>query len=381
MRAEDFSPDAPGELIAISVNGTPMWAFSPRALPPAWDLDVAVVNRLVAAERAMGELNGLAQQLPNPFLLINPYIRREAVASSRIEGTRTDLRELLLFEADARTSESADDAKEVENYVTALQYALGKPEGRAISLSLIRETHQLLMDGVRGSDKRPGQFRPAQVFISSRSARDARFIPPPPDMVEPLMRDLEAFVVAESPLPQLVRIAMIHYQFEAIHPFLDGNGRTGRLLISMLLSEWNVLAQPILLLSEFFERHRRDYVDGLLGVSLRGEWNEWIEYFLDAVIEQAHEGARQGRSILELRERYRKKYQSERSIRLLPLIDQLFMRPVFTAAQLSESLGWPRYSVQRLVDPLITEGVLEETTGKRRNRIFLAPEIMRLLEE
>jgi cell filamentation protein, protein adenylyltransferase len=329
----------------------------------------------------MGELNGLAQQLPNPYLLINSYIRREAVASSRIEGTRTDLRELLLFEADARTSESVDDAKEVENYVTALQYALSKPEDRAISLSLIRETHQLLLTGVRGSDKRPGEFRPAQVFIGSRGAREARFIPPPPDMVEPLMRDLESFIASDSDLPQLVRIAMIHYQFEAIHPFLDGNGRTGRVLISMLLGEWSILRQPILYLSEFFERHRRAYMNGLLGVSQRGDWTEWVAFFLDAIVEQAYDGARQGRSILALRETYRKRYQAARSVRLLPLIDELFMRPVFTAAQISESLGWPRYSVQRLLEPLIADRVLVETTGKQRNRIYLAPEIMQLLEE
>lgn len=381
MRPEDFSPNSSGDLVSISVHGTPMWAFAPRPLPPVWDLPIEIINRLVAAERAMGELNGLAQQLPNPYLLINPYIRREAVASSRIEGTRTDLRELLLFEADARTSEAVDDASEVENYVTALQYALSKPEDRAISLSLIRETHQLLMTGVRGSDKRPGEFRPAQVFISSRGAREARFIPPPPDMVEPLMRDLESFIVTDSEIPQLVRIAMIHYQFEAIHPFLDGNGRTGRVLISMLLGEWNMLRQPILYLSEFFERHRRDYVDGLLYVSQRGEWNEWIAFFLDAVIEQAYDGARQGQSILTLREEYRKRYQAARSIRLLPLIDALFMRPVFTATQISEALGWPRYSAQRLLEPFIADGLLEEVTGKQRNRIFLAPEIMRLLEE
>jgi Fic family protein len=200
-------------------------------------------------------------------------------------------------------------------------------------------------------------------------------------MVEPLMRDLESFIVTDSEIPQLVRIAMIHYQFEAIHPFLDGNGRTGRVLISMLLGEWNMLRQPILYLSEFFERHRRDYVDGLLYVSQRGEWNEWIAFFLDAVIEQAYDGARQGQSILTLREEYRKRYQAARSIRLLPLIDALFMRPVFTATQISEALGWPRYSAQRLLEPLIADGLLEEVTGKQRNRIFLAPEIMRLLEE
>jgi cell filamentation protein, protein adenylyltransferase len=381
MRPEDFNSNAPGDLVSISVHGTQMWAFAPRSLPPAWELNAEIVNRLVAAERAMGELNGLAQQLPNPYLLINPYIRREAVASSRIEGTRTDLRELLLFEADARTSESVDDAKEVENYVTALQYALSKPEDRAISLSLIRETHQLLLTGVRGSDKRPGEFRPAQVFIGSRGAREARFIPPPPDMVEPLMRDLESFIASDSDLPQLVRIAMIHYQFEAIHPFLDGNGRTGRVLISMLLGEWSILRQPILYLSEFFERHRRAYMNGLLGVSQRGDWTEWVAFFLDAIVEQAYDGARQGRSILALRETYRKRYQAARSVRLLPLIDELFMRPVFTAAQISESLGWPRYSVQRLLEPLIADRVLVETTGKQRNRIYLAPEIMQLLEE
>ena len=357
-----------------------MWAFAPNSLPPSWQPSPDIISRLIAAERALGEVNGLAQQLPNPYLLINPYIRREAVASSRIEGTRTDLSELMLFEADASTAESMDDAREVENYVAALQHALAKPADRESSLSLLREIHQLLLKDVRGETKMSGSFRPAQVFISSGGIRQVRFIPPPPDMVEPLTRDLERFIMSESLIPQLIRIAMIHYQFEAIHPFLDGNGRLGRVLISMLLAEWNILRHPILYLSEFFERNRRDYVDALLWVSVRGDWDEWVGFFLDGVSVQAHDSANRGRSILELRERYRKHYQTMRSTRLLPLIDELFMRPVFTLAQISDSLEWQRYSIQRLIDPLMADGVLEETTGKRRNRIFLAPEIMRLLE-
>lgn len=381
MRPDDLTPASPGDLVSITVHDNQMSAFVPNPLPPVWELSLDIINRLIAAERSMGELNGLAQQLPNPYLLINPYIRREAVASSRIEGTRTDLRELMLFEADANTVDHVDDAKEVENYVTALQYALSKPDERAVSLSLIRETHQLLMTGARGGDKKPGEFRPAQVFIASRGGREVRYIPPPPDLVEPLMRDLEQFMVSDSTLPQLIRIAMIHYQFEAIHPFLDGNGRSGRVLISMLLAEWRLLRRPILYLSDFFERNRRDYVDALLWVSQRGEWDEWIGFFLDGIIVQAQDGVVRGRKILELREHYRQRFQALRSIRLLPLIDQLFLRPVFTVAQVSEVFEWPQFSVQRLIDQLVKAGVLEETTGKRRNRIFLAPEIMRLLEE
>lgn len=381
MRKDDLSADAPGTLVPITVQDERMWAFAPNSLPPSWQPSPDIINRLIAAERALGEVNGLAQQLPNPYLLVSPYIRREAVASSRIEGTRTDLRELMLFEADATTADSTDDAREVENYVTALQYALSKPDDRAISLSQLREIHQLLLKDVRGGTKMPGSFRPAQVFISNGGIRQARFIPPPPDMVDPLIRDLENFIVSESLIPHLIRIAMIHYQFEAIHPFLDGNGRLGRVLISMLLAEWNILRQPILYLSEFFERNRRDYMDALLWVSVRGTWDDWIAFFLDGVYVQARDSANRGRSVLELRERYRKQYQTMRSTRLLPLIDELFMRPFFTLAQISDALEWQRYSVQRLIDPLIADGVLEETTGKRRNRIFLAPEIMRLLEE
>lgn len=381
MRRDQFTNDAPGELIRISQDGREQWAFLPAPLPPTWAPDLSVVNRLVAAERALGALNGLGEMLPNPHLLIRPFLQREAVASSRIEGTVTDLQQLMLFEADETAAPAPADAREVGNYVRALTYGLDQPPDRSVSPALIRELHHLLMQDVRGGDRDPGRFRQRQVFISGRGAEGMRFVPPPPTDVPVLIDQLATFINARSELPDLVRIALVHYQFETIHPFEDGNGRVGRLLMSLLLCRWGLLWKPLLYLSGYFEQNREAYIDGLLSVSQHGTWDAWIDLCLEAVTVQARDGMERSRRLLDLRESYRARFQTGKQAGVLPVIDSLFDRPTTTVKQLEERLDMPRFSAQRYVTALVEEGVLIELTGRQRNRVFGAHEVIRILSE
>jgi Fic family protein len=379
VRAEAFSDAASGELVRISREGVEQWAFLPRPLPPAWEPDLATVGRLIAAERALGALNGLGRRLPNPHLLIRPFLRREAVASSRIEGTVTDLKQLLLFEADETTVANPADAREVGNYVAALEYGLDQPPDRSLSTALIKELHALLMRDVRGGEHNPGRFRTKQVYISGRGREGARFVPPPPTDVPVLIDGLAAFIAEPSPLPELVRVALVHYQFETIHPFEDGSGRLGRLLMSLLFSRWGLLDKPLLSLSGYFERHREAYIDGLLAVSQQGAWDAWIALCLDAIAEQARDGLERSNRMLDLREAYRARYQTGRQTGMLAVIDDLFVWPTATVRQIEERLAIPRFTAQRYVTALVEEGILIEITGRRRNRVFAAHEAIDIL--
>ncbi|MEA2523171.1 MAG: hypothetical protein QOF73_398 [Thermomicrobiales bacterium] len=381
VRREQFTANAPGELVRISQDGKEQWAVLPASLPPAWRPDLSVINRLVFAERALGALNGLGEMLPNPHLLIRPFLQREAVASSRIEGTLTDLQQLMLFEADETAAPETGDAREVGNYVRALTYGLTQPPDRSISPALIRELHHLLMDDVRGGDRNPGRFRQRQVFISGRGAEGMSFVPPPPTDVPVLIDQLAKFVDESSELPELVRIALVHYQFETIHPFEDGNGRVGRLLMSLLLCRWGLLRKPLLYLSGYFEQNREAYINGLLAVSQQGAWDPWIDLCLDAVTIQARDGLERSRRLLDLRDRYRAHVQTGKQAGVLPVIDSLFEWPTTTVKQLEERLDMPRFSAQRYVTALSEQGVLVELTGRQRNRVFAAHEVIRILSE
>lgn len=380
VRREDFASEAPGRLVRTDRGA---WAFVPDPLPPRLDLNLATVNLLNETALAIGKLDGLGRTLTNPYLLNRTFLRREAVASSRIEGTTTDLGQLLLFEESARVAEPNADVEEVANYVTALEYGLDRPAERPISLSLVKEMHALLMQGVRGGDKRPGQFRDRQNYIRERlgtGIEGARFVPPPPTEVPGLLDDLQRFVVAPSELPPLVRLAMTHYQFEAIHPFDDGNGRLGRLLVPLLLREWGLLDRPLLYVSDELDRCREEYMDGLLRVSQRGDWTGWLGFFLGAVRAQAHDALGRSERLLALRERYRGPYQlGGRSGRLLQVVDDLFERPTLTVSRVADRLGVTYPSAQKLVDRLVADGVVAEVTGQRRNRVYVAAEIVEVL--
>jgi Fic family protein len=275
VRAEQFSENTWGRLTRVGSGKDGYWAYVPHPLPPPLEYDPALVNALSAADRALGELAGLGRALPNPYLLARPLTAREAVLSSRIEGTQADLLDLYVYETGQATLpdfEIAPDAREVHQYIQAMEYALNRLQELPMSLRLIRETHAVLMAGVREGYAAPGEFRTVQNWIGAPGSpiSEARFVPPPPDEMRQCLYDLEAYLQTDNTHPPLVRLGLIHYQFEAIHPFLDGNGRIGRLLIILLMVHWGLLPSPILYLSEYFERHRQDYYDLLLSVSTHG---------------------------------------------------------------------------------------------------------------
>ncbi len=379
MHRDDFDSQSPGQCLRAFGPSGDYWAFVPHPLPPALTFGTKTIRLVAEASSALGELNGLGSLLKNPRLVINPFLRREAVASSRIEGTVANFEQLLLFEAEPGGGDVRSDPGEVASYLDALELGLGRLDGRPISLHLIREMHGLLMRGGAGRDKRPGEFRDRQNMIGhvGQDLAGARFVPPPVAQMRDAMESLGAYLAAGSDLPTLIDVALIHYQFEAIHPFLDGNGRIGRVLILLLLQARGELRQPILALSDFFERNRRVYVDRLLGVSLRGEWIEWIEFFLGGVAEQSRLTVSRSRRLMALQEQLRARAAAvARSNKAQELIDHLFHTPALTIARAADRLGVTEVTAATLIRKLEVAGILREVTGRARNRIYLAPEIL-----
>jgi len=366
------------------------WAFLPALLPPALNFSPALVSALSAADQALGELRGLGGALANPHLLNRPLARREAVLSSRIEGTRASLDDLLAYEATQLSFlEPASDVREVHNYVRALEYGLERINTLPVSLRLIRELHARLMEGVRGDVWTPGEFRRSQNWIGGATEQrltgstleTAPYVPPPVDDMLAALGDLENFIHAPSELPPLIRLGLIHYQFESIHPFLDGNGRVGRLLIALLLSAWQLLPQPLLYLSAYFESNRREYYDLLLAVSQRAAWEEWLLYFLEGVRQQALDAVDRISRLQALRTQYQARFQTRRApARLLRAVDLLFAQPVLTARQVEAALGINFPGAQRLIDQFIQADLLREITGGRRNRVYRADEILAIIQ-
>lgn len=380
MNPADFTEKSNGRAIKTPLD---YWAFIPNPLPPQLTLTWDLVKHLSEADRALSELAGTARMLPNPHLLIGPFIRREAVLSSRIEGTQASLSDLLFFEASGSVDPKAPDVQEVANYVKAMEYGLARLKKFPLSLRFIRELHERLMHGVRGEHLTPGEFRRSQNWIGlpGCTLTDATYVPPPVKEMEETLSQFEAHLHAPSELPLLIRLAGIHYQFEAIHPFLDGNGRIGRLLITLLLCKEGALSEPLLYLSAFFERNRSEYYRLLLAVSQAGQWSDWISFFLRGVAEQARDAVARSGRLLNLWKHYRNEFQSARSSALqLRLVDQLFAYPAVTATQAAKLLQVTHRSAQLNIDKLIDRGILKEATGKQRNRVFVAFEIVKIIE-
>lgn len=360
------------------------WTFIPRPLPPELDINTRLLACLSEATLAVGQLAGIAELLPNPKLLWSPFVRREAVLSSRIEGTRATSEDLALFEAAPERPTPSGDAREVANYVRALEHGLARIRTLPVSLRLVRELHAILMEGVGRAEIRPGEFRARQNFIGrlGDSIAEARYVPPAvPDMLAAL-NEWEKYLHAPSKYPLLIDLALTHYQFEAIHPFLDGNGRIGRLLITLLLAERGVLPQPLLYLSAYFERHREDYVNGLQAVSENGEWESWLWFFLTGVAEQARDSVARSRQLARLREDFRRAVQPLRASGALSfLIDHLFARPAITISQAQEIMSAKTFHTARgYIERLVEQRILVEHTGAVRNRIFIAPQILEIIE-
>ncbi len=378
MDAALFENSSSGKVVRATGG---YWTFVPSPLPPDLEWNTALVSQLSRADLAVGTLSGLGETLPNPHLLIYPFIRREAVLSSRIEGTQSSLSDLLLFEA--TQIEKQKDVKEVQNYVRAVEYGLKRLNDLPLSLRFIRELHEILMDGVRGEHATLGEFRQSQNWIGDSGAtlNEATFVPPSVPEMQGCLDQLEKFLHSDTELPPIVQAAMIHYQFETIHPFLDGNGRIGRLLVTLFLCQKNVLTKPLLYLSAFFERYRQEYYKLLLKVSQIGAWKEWIGFFLKAVTEQSEDAVSRSRHLLELLRNYS---QIAREKRLTPtaiqLVELIFMKPVLNAKTVQEFLNVSYPSAQNAISSLEEAGILIEVTGRRRAKAYSANDILKVLD-
>jgi Fic family protein len=352
-------------------------AFIPAPLPPEPPVDLSGVlhDRLSEADYALGRLDGAILTLPNPDLFVAMYVRKEAVLSSQIEGTQSSLQDVLAAEARLLDPSIPSDVGEVINYVRAMNHGLARLGELPISTRLIREIHAELMRGVRGGKLAPGELRASQNWIGPGGCTlaEATFVPPPPDEVPQALADLERFLHSETQLPVLVQVGLVHAQFETIHPFLDGNGRIGRLLITFLLTERGRLSRPVLYLSHFFKRHRSEYYERLQSIRDTGDWEGWLEFLLRGIAEVGAEATRTAASILAMREKYRTLI-TERLGRAAGnghrVMDQLFDQPIVTAATVREWLDVTPAAAYQIIDRLTDIGILREITGYARNRRF-----------
>lgn len=357
-------------------------AFYPNRLPPVVDWKPELVMKLSVADQILGRLGGEARRLPNPHLFIRPFIKREAVYSSRIEGTQATLGDLLALEAGAHVTRSPDDLREVGNYVTALEHGLKRLPEMPLSLRLVREMHGILMTGVRGEHATPGELRKTQNWIGTPGCtlREASFVPPPPDVLNHCLGDWERFI-HESGLPLLLTAALMHYQFEAIHPFLDGNGRIGRLLITLLLCERNALPGPFLYLSAFFEATRRDYYERLNAVSAEGDWDGWFDYFLNGVIRQCEDALSRAERINALVESWKSVVSGTTPKASYQVVESLAANPYVTSRGLEKQLGVSFNTANKAIKVLEDKGIVKQVGDSKRDRVYRAEAVLDILEE
>lgn len=380
MDIEKFKNSPTGKLIRTENK---YFAFVPHPLPPPGldNFSAEFVGILSEADRSIGVLKSLSKLIPNPNLLVAPYIRKEAVQSSRIEGTQASLSDIFYYEA-TKEEPKHSDVMEVLNYVKAMNYGLLRLKELPLSLRLVREIHLKLMKGVRGERMKPGEFRTTQNWIGPPgcSLSEATYVPPPVLEMKEAMSHWEKFIHKENSMAPLIKCALMHYQFEAIHPFLDGNGRVGRLMITFYLYEKGYLQHPILYLSDFFERYRNEYYDLLLRVSQDGDWDAWLRYFIRAVAVQSKVAEETGHKILNLQKKYREQLQKKSvPTPVFELLDMLFLNPFVSLPGASDFLNvtWP--TAKASVERLVKMGILEEVSGRKRNRIYCAKGIFDIL--
>lgn len=355
-------------------------AFVPSPLPPRLSWDDGLVLALSRADAALSELSGLGTQLPNPQLLIAPYLRQEAVLSSRIEGTQASLSDILIDELREPVESARGDVREVRNYIKAMEYGITRLSELPLSLRLVRELHAILMDGVRGGHATPGEFRRTQNWIGrpGSTLQTADYVPPPPESMTETLSDWERFLHERDGLPDLIQCALMHEQFEAIHPFLDGNGRVGRLLITLFLVERRRLSQPLLYLSAYFESSRGEYYDALQAVRTDGDWPSWLSYFLAGVEEVSRWAVAQARDLVDVREEFRQRL-NERG-KAVVLLDHLFKSPIVDAGSVSRILGVSDPTARSVIRDMEGIGLLHEITGKSWGRLYAAQPILSIIE-
>src|SRR5215213_343251 len=374
MDAARFTAQAWGAVTAAP-EGYP--AFVPKPAPRQLELSQRTWEQLDEAAHHLGILTGIGRRLPNPLLLITPYLRREAVLSSRIEGTQATMSDLYASELGQTDLVRAPDVEEVRNYITAHEHGL--ESSLPLSLRLIRDLHRILMQEVRGHERHPGEFRRYQNFIGGANGWDATYVGPPVPQMRELLDDLERFLHEDSLRP-LVQAAVLHYAFEAIHPFGDGNGRVGRLLLPLFLRDRKLLPQPLLYLSAYFERNRVDYYDGLMRVSTHGDWDGWVRFFLNGVREQAIEAADLAEALLALQVRYRDELQAAHvTANVLALVDNLFINPLIYTSRAQSLLDVSAPTARAAIRALEQHGIVREVTVRNLGKLFQADEIYELL--
>ncbi|MEK6551684.1 MAG: Fic family protein [Pseudomonadota bacterium] len=379
MDPKDFRCAEAGRVVR---NAAGYHAFVPAPLPPVIRYDAALALALSRADSALSELSGLGRLLPNSHLLIASYVRREAVLSSRIEGTRATLSDILLDEmdTDAPRGDQAD-VREVRNYVSALEYGVKRLRALPLSSRLVRELHARLMKGVRGEHATPGEFRRSQNWIGPRGSTPATaaYVPPPPAEMQRALGGWERFLHVRDEMPDLIQCALMHEHFEAIHPFLDGNGRVGRLLITLFLIERGRLSQPLLYLSAYIEAHRQDYYDLLQRVRTRCDWSGWLLFFLTGVVETARDAIERANDLMALRGRYRLRLKDKP--RAMVLLDELFLNPYITVARAARILKVSNPTARQAVLHLQKTGMLKEVSGRKWGQLYLAGPIMKVIEK
>ncbi|MCK9551080.1 Fic family protein [Aquamicrobium sp.] len=382
----DSNPDQRlGRYVETPVASEIVRAFVPPPLPPKPQIDVlALLDRLSLAERALGRLDGITMLLPRQELFLYMYVRKEAVLSSQIEGTQSTLTDLLRFETEAQTGEPIDDIREVSNYVDAMMYGLERLEELPLSLRLIREMHARLLQSGRGGTKSPGEFRRTQNWIGGSRPGNALYVPPPVTELDACLDALERFIHEDgSQLPALIKAGLLHVQFETIHPFLDGNGRIGRLLVTLYLCVNGVLRKPLLYLSLYLKTHRADYYRLLQEVRENGNWEAWLDFFLAGVAETANQAFEAATRIVDLfkEDRERITNESDRAGSTLRIHDLFQQNPFLTSNQLVQKTGLSAPTVNAALADLEKMGVVEEITGRKRGRVFSYQRYLAILSE
>lgn len=378
-----------GRYVTGSLADSRYQAFIPDPLPPHPRLDLSSNNLLARKERAdqaLGRLDGITLMLPEPELFLYQYVRKEALLSSQIEGTQSSLADLLLYELDEAPGVPTDDVEEVSNYVAALNHGLRRlrEDGFPLSLRLIREMHELLLRGGRGSKRQPGQFRQGQVWIGGATPAQARFVPPPPEALDATLADFERFLhVTPQDMPPLIKAALAHVQFETIHPFSDGNGRLGRLLIALVLCHERVLREPSLYLSLYFKGRRAEYYELLNGVRNRGDWESWLGFFLDGVAETAQQAVDTAQRLLALvaADRARIATLGARAGSVGLVFDQFARRVLLGVRQVTPQVTLSVPTIRKAVSALAEMGIVNELTGQRRHRVYAYQAYLEILSE
>ncbi len=391
MRPEDFSAQAPGQVVRAEWEGKAYWAFAPAPLPPTIGVDWELASLVSEATGAIGALAGEGRRMRNPDLLVYPFLLREAVLSSRIEGTQAELTDLYAFEARRAAlpgtppAEGDEDVGEVANYVVALQEGIRLLGELPVSLRLIRRLHEILMTDVRGEHRHPGHFREVQNYIApshSDPLTAATYVPPPPAELPAALDPLERYLHAEDAYPPLVRLALVHYQFEAIHPFEDGNGRLGRLLISLLLVDWDLLPLPLLYLSAYLESRRDEYYRRLRAVSTHGDWRGWLVFFLRGVVGQARSATRLAVRLSLLEDDWRGRLAAANATaRCQRLAESLFRNPIVTVADAARILKVGYHTARNNVLKLVEVGILQPAAGEHYRQHYASHELFRAVSD